>query len=159
MRSGVRIGVDVGKVRIGVSRSDLHGMLATPVETVARGAGDLARLSAIIDEIDAVEIIVGLPLGLSGAQTASTNDARGFAIAIAKGQPQPVRLVDERLSTVSAHSAMRASGRNQKQSRSVIDQVAAVIILQHALDYERSSGNPPGMIVTPDDVVNPDEGL
>jgi len=151
MRSGVRIGVDVGKVRIGVSRSDFHGMLATPVETVARGAGDLDRIAALVAEIDAVEIIVGLPLALSGAHTASTEDATGFADAVARRLPTPVRLVDERLSTVSAHSAMRAAGRNQKQSRSVIDQVAAVIILQHALDHERSSGNPPGVIVLPDE--------
>jgi putative Holliday junction resolvase len=65
--------------------------------------------------------------------------------------PYPVRLVDERLSTVSAHSAMRASGKSQKQSRSVIDQVAAVIILQHALDFERSGGNAPGVVVVPDE--------
>jgi len=153
VRPGVRIGVDVGKVRIGIARSDLHGMLATPVETVQRGPGDLARIAAIIAEIDAVEIVVGLPLALSGAETASTGDARLFAeaLAVAPGA-LPVRLVDERLSTVSAHSAMRSSGRNTRQSRSVIDQVAAVIILQHALDAERSGSIPPG------ELVNPDEG-
>lgn len=152
MRTGVRIGVDVGKVRIGVARSDPHGMLATPVETVARGLGDIERIGAIAAELEASEIIVGLPLALSGNETASTSDARGFALALSGALPYPVRLVDERLSTVSAHSAMRASGKNQKQSRSVIDQVAAVIILQHALDFERSGGNAPGT------VVNPDEG-
>jgi len=157
MRPGVRIGVDVGKVRIGISRSDLHGMLATPVETVPRGAGDIARIAAIATELDAFEVIVGLPLALSGDRTASTEDAAGFAQALATahlGMTRiPVRLVDERLSTVSAHSAMRSSGRNTRQSRSVIDQVAAVIILQHALDVERSSEIPPG------ELVNPDEGL
>ena len=128
-------------------------MLATPVETVQRGTGDLARIAAIALELDAVEIIVGLPLALSGAHTASTDDASTFAASIARQGPLPVRLVDERLSTVSAHAAMRSSGRSQKQSRSVIDQVAAVIILQHALDFERSSDTPPGA------VVHPDEGL
>lgn len=151
MRSGVRLGVDVGKVRIGVARSDPHGMLATPVETVARGAGDIDRLAAIVAELDVSEVIVGLPLALSGADSASTGDARAFARLIASNLHVPVRMVDERLSTVSAHSAMRASGRSQKQTRSVIDQVAAVIILQHALDVERSGAQAPGVLVAPDE--------
>ncbi|HEY5320978.1 MAG TPA: Holliday junction resolvase RuvX, partial [Galbitalea sp.] len=79
MRQGVRVGVDVGTVRIGVARSDFHGLLATPVETVPRGSGDIARILAIASELDALEIIVGLPLALSGARTASTNDATAFA--------------------------------------------------------------------------------
>ena len=147
MRTGARLGVDVGKVRIGVARSDLHGMLATPVETVPRGRGDLSRIAQLAAEIDAVEIVVGLPIALSGRDTPSTEDARGFAAQIARDLGIPVRMVDERLSTVSAHSALRASGRNAKNSRSVVDQVAAVIILQHALDFERAAGSPPGLIV------------
>lgn len=146
MRSGVRIGIDVGKVRIGVSRSDLDGMLATPVETVARSedAADRRRIAEIVGELGAFEVIVGLPLALSGAHTASTADAIGFAAALAAETGVPVRLVDERLSTVSAASALRASGRNTKKARPVVDQVAATIILQHALDAERSTGRPPG---------------
>ena len=155
MRSGVRLGVDVGTVRVGVARSDLHGMLATPVETVQRGDGDVARLLAIAAEIDAFEIVVGLPLALSGAETASTGDARAFAGRLANSTTTPVRLVDERLSTVSAHAAMRASGRSQKKSRSVIDQAAAVIILQHALDHERSGVSVPGTVVAPDEGSDP----
>lgn len=147
MRTGARLGVDVGKVRIGVARSDPHGMLATPVETVPRGRGDLSRIAQLAAEIDAVEIVVGLPIALSGRDTPSTEDARGFAAQIARDLGIPVRMVDERLSTVSAHSALRASGRNAKNSRSVVDQVAAVIILQHALDFERAAGSPPGLIV------------
>lgn len=150
MRTGVRLGVDVGKARIGVARSDFHGMLATPVETVARGAGDVARIFAIGAELDAMEIVVGLPLALSGAHTPSTADAVAFAELLAAGS-LPVRLVDERLSTVSAQSALRSAGRTTKNSRSVIDQVAAVIILQHALDFERSGGSPPGTVAHPDE--------
>src|SRR5690606_30692991 len=75
MRSGVRLGIDVGRARIGVARCDLHGMLATPVETVARGDGDVATIVAHARELDAVEVVVGLPLSLSGASTASTDDA------------------------------------------------------------------------------------
>jgi putative Holliday junction resolvase len=151
MRQGVRIGVDVGTVRIGVARSDLHGMLATPLETVARGDGDVARLASLVLEHDALEVIVGLPLALSGRRTQSTEDAVAFAQRVAETVTIPVRLVDERLSTVSAQAAVRSSGRTTKQTRSVIDQVAAVIILQHALDIERASDTPPGVAVDPDE--------
>lgn len=149
MRPGVRLGVDVGTARIGVARSDPHAMLATPVETVKRGPGDLARIAELAVECAAVEIVVGLPIALSGRETASTGDARLFARELAAVQGAPVRMVDERLSTVSANSALRASGRTAKNSRSVVDQVAAVIILQHALDFERSAQTPPGIVVDP----------
>jgi putative Holliday junction resolvase len=148
MRTGVRVGVDVGTVRIGVARSDFHGLLATPVETVPRVTGaatpDLARISAIVAELDAVEVIVGLPLALSGRHTASTDDAVAFASTLAGLIPVPVRLVDERLSTVSAQAALRTSGRSTRTQRPVVDQVAATIILQHALDTERATGKPAG---------------
>ncbi|MBC7518136.1 MAG: Holliday junction resolvase RuvX [Microbacteriaceae bacterium] len=147
MRTGVRLGVDVGKVRIGVARSDLHGMLALPIETVPRGLGDLDRIQALVTEYEVIEIVVGLPLSLKGTDTASTDDAREFAARLAALVQLPVRMVDERLSTVSAQQALRSSGRTTKNSRAVIDQVAAVIILQHALDAERSGGNAPGSFV------------
>ncbi|HEY4269584.1 MAG TPA: Holliday junction resolvase RuvX [Galbitalea sp.] len=151
MRHGTRVGVDVGKVRIGVARSDPHGLLATPVETVQRGDGDIARILSIATELDAIELIVGLPLSLAGTATASTDDAVAFARALAAVADVTVRLVDERLSTVSAQSQLRASGRSTRQSRSIIDQAAAVIIVQHALDSERSAGTPPGEIAHPDE--------
>ena len=150
MRVGVRLGVDVGTVRIGVARSDPHGMLATPLETVARGAGDIERVIELARDLEAIEIVAGLPLALSGGQTASTDDARSFAARLA-AFGTPVRLVDERLSTVSANAAMRTAGRSQKQSRPLIDQVAAVIILQHALDHERAGTTVPGVLVLPDE--------
>jgi putative holliday junction resolvase len=146
-RPGVRLGIDVGSVRIGVARSDTAGLLATPIETVKRGLNDLERIIALAEEFSAVELIVGLPVALSGDETASTADARGFAQRLADGQSGPVRLIDERLTTVSAHSAMRDVGRSTRESRAVIDQVSAVIILQHALDGERSIGSPPGTVV------------
>ena len=145
MRSGVRVGIDIGTVRIGVARSDRDGYLATPVETVDRGSENpIGQLVSLIAELEAIEVIVGLPLSLNGSHTASTEDALVMACELAQNVSVPVRLVDERLTTVSAHSALRAAGKKQKQTRSVIDQVAAVMILQHALDSERSSGNLPG---------------
>jgi len=150
VRRGVRIGIDVGKARVGVARTDPDGLLATPVETLARSADGVADIGAVRDLVvglDALEVIVGLPIALSGRDTASTQDARDFAAAVARAVAVPVRLVDERLSTVSAQGALRASGRKGRSQRSVIDQVAAVIIVQHALDLERSSGRPPGRMV------------
>jgi putative Holliday junction resolvase len=144
MRSGVRIGIDVGRARVGVARSDRDGLLATPVETVARDDATLERMRRLIAELDPMEIVVGLPISLSGADTASTTDAREFATELAAASGVPVRLVDERLSTVTAQRQLRESGRRAKGSRPVIDQAAAVIILQNALDSERSSDLPPG---------------
>lgn len=150
MRRGVRLGIDVGKARIGVARSDAHGMLATPVETVrrdTRAASDLDRLQALAGELDAVEAVVGLPINLRGDRTASTEDAEQFAQRLAvrlRSSGVRVRLVDERLSTVAAQGQLRQAGRKTKESRGVIDQAAAVVILQHALDSERGQGMPPG---------------
>lgn len=147
----MRLGIDVGKVRVGVATSDLHGMLATPIETVPRqadGSADLDRLAELCAMTEVLEIVVGLPLALSGNHTASTADAIAFAERLAVRLPTiPVRLVDERLSTVSAHDALRSAGKKQKGTRSIVDQVAAIIILQHALDVERISGIPPGFLI------------
>jgi len=151
MRPGVRLGVDVGTVRIGVARSDPHGVLATPLETVRRGTGDLARIAQLAVEHAVTEIVVGLPIALSGKETASTADARRFARELARTQGSPVRLVDERLSSVSANAALKAAGRSARDSRAVVDQAAAVIILQYALDFERSAEQPPGAVVVPDE--------
>ena len=149
MRSGTRLAIDVGTARVGVARSDPHGMLATPVETLARRSDVVAGVTRLVDELEVVEVIVGLPLSLSGAETASTADARVVAEALATALSVPVRLVDERLTTVSAARGLRDAGRTTKNSRSIVDQAAAVILLQHALDLERASGNPPGVLVDP----------
>ncbi|GAB2837207.1 Holliday junction resolvase RuvX [Microbacterium insulae] len=147
-RRGVRLGVDVGKARVGVARSDPDGLLATPVETVRREDRAIPRVIELSAEHSAVEILVGLPLSLRGEDTPSTTDAREFATALAAASAVPVRLVDERLSTVSAHAALRESGRSQRSSRSIVDQVAAVVLLQQALDVEKSTGRPPGTPVS-----------
>jgi putative Holliday junction resolvase len=147
MRPGIRIGVDVGKARVGVARSDRDGLLATPVETLARNAATIDALRALVSELQPLEVVVGLPISLSGVDTASTTDAREFASALAEVAGVPVRLVDERLTTVSAQRALRDAGRRAKGSRPVIDQVAAVIILQNALDSERAAARPPGALI------------
>ena len=149
MRRGVRLGIDPGQVRIGVAASDPDGVLAVPVETVPRGDGDLARIAACSVERSAMEIIVGLPRSLSGAEGPAAKAARGFAQQLAATVGVDVRLVDERLSTVSATRSLQASGRDSRSGRAVIDQAAAVVLLQFALDVERSSGRPAGQLVAP----------
>ena len=135
----------MGDARIGVAQSDPSGLIATPVETVRRGAGDLARIAAITAEAEAVEVVVGLPRSLSGGEGPAAARVREFARAIAEAvTPVPVRLCDERLSTVTAESVLRERGKKGQKRRAVVDQAAAVVILQNALDTERSAGAAPG---------------
>lgn len=148
-RRGVRLGIDVGRARVGVARCDPDGILATPIETVARDDETIGRILALAVEYDAMELLVGLPANLRGEDTPSTADARTFAAGLAAASALPVRLVDERLSTVSAHAALRDSGRSQRSSRSIVDQVAAVVLLQQAIDVEKSTGRPAGSPVPP----------
>ncbi len=145
MRRGVRIGIDVGSVRVGVARSDPDGVLAVPVVTLVRGDADIAGIQELVVEYDALEVLVGLPIGMDGREGQAAMTAREYAGALATAiSPTPVRLVDERLTTVTASRALRDSGRTAKDSRSVVDQAAAVVIVGHALDSERSSGAAPG---------------
>ncbi|PWC04057.1 Holliday junction resolvase RuvX [Agromyces badenianii] len=157
MRLGARLGIDVGRARIGVARCDAGAMLATPVETVPRAAdgdADIERILEIAREHDVIEIVVGNPLSLSGTSTPSTDDAVAFAQRLAN-TGTPVRLVDERLSTVSAQQALRATGKSTRKQRPIVDQVAAVIILQHAIDAERASERPPGRTIETDEGPSP----
>ena len=131
---GVVVAVDVGTVRVGVAASDPHRILASPVETVP--APGHRRVAQLVAEREAVLVVVGLPTSLSGrAASASADMARTWAEALVPlVAPVEVRLVDERLTTVSATAALRASGRSAKQSRAVVDQAAAVALLQGVLD-------------------------
>ena len=148
MRSGIRVGIDVGSVRIGVARTDPSAVLAVPVETVPRGPGDLARIAEIVAEHEALEVVVGLPLSMSGRPGPAAAIARQFAVELAPVvAPVPVRLVDERLSTVSATNGLRAAGRTARSGRAVVDQAAAVVIVQYAVDSERATGVAPGELV------------
>jgi len=146
---GVRLGVDVGAVRVGLARSDADGLLATPVETVTGDRdSQVRRIVEVAQELGAVGLVVGLPRQLSGAEGRAAQAAREYALELSRAcSPVPVRLVDERLTTVSAHQALHRSGRPGRQHRAVVDQVAAVMILQEALDQERRTGHPAGELV------------
>ncbi|MGH3639651.1 MAG: Holliday junction resolvase RuvX [Mycobacterium sp.] len=140
---GRRLGVDVGTVRIGVATSDPDGILATPVETVSRdgkGAGGkhIRRLSQIAADLEVVEVVVGLPRTLADRTGPSALDAIAVADALAaRIDPVPVRLCDERLTTVTAQRSLREAGVRAKGQKSMIDQAAAVGILQNWLDQRR----------------------
>ena len=146
MREGIRLGIDVGQARVGVARSDPQGTMAVPVATLARSTA-LVEIAQLAREYELLEIVVGLPINLQGERTPSTEDAEGFAAEIDALGLAPVRMVDERLSTVSATSALYSAGRSTRSHRSVVDQVAAVILLQHTLDSERSQGVPGGYVL------------
>lgn len=155
MRVGVRIGVDVGSVRVGVAVSDPAGVLASPVTVLrrdTRGGSDLDDLATLVVDRAAVEVLVGWPRSLSGRSGPAAQGARDYATALARRvHPTPVRLVDERLSTVSATRGLRAAGVPGRKQRGVIDAAAAVALLQAALDEERSTGRAGGETVSPVD--------
>jgi putative Holliday junction resolvase len=139
---GRRLGIDVGSVRIGVAASDPDGILATPVETVRRDRSGkhVRRLAELAAELEAVEVIVGLPRTLADRTGPSAVDAIELAETLARRiAPTPVRLADERLTTVSAQRSLRAAGVRARQQRAVIDQAAAVAILQSWLDQRRAA--------------------
>jgi len=145
--------LDVGSVRIGVARSDPDGIMAVPVGTIAQSDRALNEALDVALEYEATVIYVGKPVNLKGDITASTEMATEFATHLhecIRGLKLgiEVRLIDERLSTVSAHNAMQSAGRSQKQSRSVIDQAAAVVILEHALASEKAAGQYVGTLIT-----------
>jgi putative Holliday junction resolvase len=148
---GRRLGVDVGSVRIGVACSDPDAVLATPVETVRRHASGshLRRLADLVAELGVVEVVLGLPRTLADETGAAARDAIEVASELAKvlahrQMPTPVRLADERLSTVSAQRELRAAGVRAKGQRAVIDQAAAVTILQGWLDQRRAAARESG---------------
>ena len=144
---GRRIGIDVGSVRIGVAASDPDGLLATPVETVRRDRSDrhIRRLAQLATELQAVEVVVGLPRTLADRTGPAARDAIEVAAALARRiAPVPVRMADERLTTVSAQRSLREAGVRAKGQRAMIDQVAAVGILQSWLDQRRAALAAPG---------------
>ncbi|MGZ4632204.1 MAG: Holliday junction resolvase RuvX [Actinomycetes bacterium] len=150
MRSGVRLGVDVGSVRVGVARCDPSGLIATPLVTLRRGKGDLGALVDLAAEHEVFEVVVGLPRTLAGREGPAAEAAVAYAEQLSARLPRiPVRLVDERLSTVGAQRELHASGVDTRRGRKVIDQAAAVIILQGALDTERATGAAPGKLLEP----------
>ena len=139
-RRGRRLGIDVGAVRVGVALSDPYGLLATPLVTLPRdveNGTDSDAVAGLVAEHDVVGIVVGLPITLAGREGPAAEAAREFAAVLETRVAVPVELSDERLTTVVAHKQLRAAGRKGRKHRAVVDQVAAVGILQGWLDSQR----------------------
>lgn len=164
MRRGRRLGIDWGDARIGVAVSDPDGLLASPLDFVPAGDGELGRIADLVTEYEPLELVVGLPRSLNGSEGPAAVKVRakvaGLAAALADrfGDPPAadrdtpgIRLVDERLSTVTAARRLRAGGKSAKAQRRLIDSEAAREILDRALDAERASGTPPGQLLSGSD--------
>ncbi len=141
MLPGRRLAFDYGDVRIGVAISDLGGILASPLTTLLTKSGSLeSELRAMILEYNPIYIIVGNPRHLSGKESAKGEIVKDFLNLITTLTDVPLFSVDERLSTVSALKTLQSSGINAKQAKSKVDEMAAVAILEQALDQERLTG-------------------
>ncbi|WP_127843298.1 Holliday junction resolvase RuvX [Actinomyces wuliandei] len=153
MRSGVRLAFDVGTSRIGVARCGQEAILAVPVLTLRRDryGTDREEAADLVEEYAALEVLVGLPRSMAGGRSSSSaRDSRRWARALASAvAPVAVRLVDERLTTVTAHRRLHEAGLRERTFRGVVDEAAAVVILEQALETERLTGRPPGERVPP----------
>ncbi|MBT8161384.1 MULTISPECIES: Holliday junction resolvase RuvX [Arthrobacter] len=145
---GTKLGVDVGTVRVGLAICDPDGILATPFKTVTRDAkknSDVGYIVRQVEELGAVQVFVGLPRTMKGEERASAAMASEYSELLAdelqrRGMDVPINLVDERLTTVTAHRNLHEAGMSSKAHRKVVDQVAAAGILQHAIDMQKARG-------------------
>jgi putative Holliday junction resolvase len=137
----------VGSVRVGVARSDATGTLAVPECTLDGRKDWISELARLVADNQPIEVIVGLPVSLDGKEHAAAQRVRAVVEQIASACPDvPLRLVDERLTTTTAHAQFREAGVSTRKGRGLVDQAAAVIMLQNALDAERAGGQPPGTL-------------
>jgi len=148
VRIGRRLGLDPGSVRIGVAVTDRDGLVASRREPIPAADESvwLAALRELAEEIEPIEVVVGLPMGMDASRGVAAKRAVEFAAKVHDHLAIPVRLVDERLSTVQAQRGFHDQGRSVRQSRTMIDSAAAEIVLQHAVDTERATGQPPGEV-------------
>ncbi|MDO4919456.1 Holliday junction resolvase RuvX [Kocuria sp.] len=151
---GVRMGVDVGRVRVGIALTDPRAVLATPDQTLtrdrdARKAFDVKIITRLCEERGVRTVYVGLPYSLDGGENESTRMARDYAASLrrrlgSRGCTTAVRLVDERLSTVTAHQSLLDSGVSRRHHMDRVDQAAAVTFLQTAVEQGARTGLEPG---------------
>lgn len=152
---GVKLGVDVGMVRVGLASCDPEGILATPVKTLKRDVKKNSDIRVLVKEVaarGAVQVFVGLPKTLKGEEKSSALMARDYAETLAALLAEAelevaVHLIDERLTTVTAHQALHQAGLDSREHRKVVDQVAAVAILQHAIDMQKARNENVGRVV------------
>jgi putative Holliday junction resolvase len=137
---GRRLGIDVGSVRVGVALSDPDGIIATPLVTVPRDVehgSDVRTIAYLVAEHDVVQVVLGLPRTLANREGPAAEAARVFGEALTGALAVPVVYSDERLTTVVATQQLRSRGVKGRKQRAVVDQAAAVAILQGWLDSRR----------------------
>lgn len=136
---GRRIGIDFGQVRIGVAVSDVDAILVSPVKTLPNDATLTMMLTQILEEFDPIYIAIGIPIHLSGADSDKAKMIRSFARSMQEFYHGNIYLIDERLSTNQSISQLHEVGKSVKNSKSFLDQMAAVNILNQALQLEASA--------------------
>lgn len=146
---GTRLAIDVGSVRIGIARCSTEQIMAVPECTVLASQDPIKEIARLVDEYKIELVYVGNPISLAQKVTPSTELAKNFALELAKVLEVDVHMLDERLTTVSAQTQLRDSGKSSKDGRSVIDQVAAVLLLDHALAMEKSTSRLAGIPINP----------
>jgi len=136
------LGIDMGDARIGLALSDELGMLAHPLETVTvkEHADPAAYIAKIVEREKIETVVLGMPRNMNGTYGPAAEKAKAFAEQLKAKTGFAVKFWDERLTTVAAQKSLHESGRNVKQGRAVIDQVAAQMILQGYLDMVAMSG-------------------
>ena len=137
------LGIDFGERRVGLAMSDPSGMIAQPLPTLTRRAGKRAPVQAMLDlaqQHDIQAFVIGLPLALSGEETAWTAEVRSFGSKIAERSGKPVYYVDERMTSVRAEKTIRSLGlkKSERERKDRIDAAAAMLILQSWLDQPRA---------------------
>jgi putative Holliday junction resolvase len=138
MERGRRIAFDYGDARIGVAASDQDSILVSPITTLATSSRNLFKqIAEIFEEVDPIAVYVGKPTNLNGLDSTATSKVLNFVEDLKKITEIPIRLVDERMSTVSASRSLREAGVDSKKSKSVIDMAAAVGILEFAITMEK----------------------
>ncbi len=143
MRPGRRIAFDFGDVRIGVAITDSSGILASPLDFIVNSIDKLrSDLVELYEQFDPIYTAIGFPLHLSGSESAKSASVTQFAVLISEITPNPIYLIDERMTTVSASRTLREAGLNSKSAKGEIDSMAATAILDSALNQERAQGAP-----------------
>lgn len=147
MRRGVRLGVDIGSVRIGIAKCDPDGILATPV-AVLNPQELIGELRKLVDELTPIEMIIGYPIDLRGEEAIAAKNVRLVAQNIMESFPNiSIRLVDERLTTRVARTQLQQNGHSTRSDKELIDAIAATVLLEDALEFERRTGNAAGQVL------------
>lgn len=138
MSFGRRLGIDFGEARVGIAICDQEGLVSTPVTTLKNDKSLFARLSALIEEHDITGVFLGKPKHLSGVEGATVELVAGFAQRFSETFEIPITYVDERMTSGQAEKLLKSAGKSSRESRGLIDQLAAVAILELGIQIEKN---------------------